>query len=105
MAQASYSAIATMRNSSTFQDRVALAVAFYARYLLGQASATPIPNNKVSWARNAYQNPIGAASGLLTIIALDGTISDAAVLGNATDAQIQSATEAAVNTLFSNFIA
>lgn len=105
MAQASYSALATLRNTSTFQDRVTLAVAFYARYLLGQASSTPIPNNKVSWARNAFQNPAGAASGLYTIIALDGTISDSAVLSNATDAQVQSATEAAVNTLFSNFIA
>lgn len=103
MAQATYPLIAANRNSSNFQDRVTLAVAIYARYLLGLASSNPY--NKIAWARNAYQNPQNAATGLFTVIALDPVISDAAVLGNATDAQIQTATETAVNTLFSNFIA
>ncbi len=91
MAQATYAQIATLKNASTFQDRVTLAVVFYARYLLGQP-ATPLA--KLIWARNAFQNPGSVASGLFSAVALDGTISDATVLGNATDAQIQTATEA-----------
>ncbi len=95
MAEALYTDIAAMRNSSTFQDRVVLAVTNYARYILGNAVTKTI--HEVTWAQNAYQNPSSVANGLYNAIALDPVISDTTVLGAATDAQIKTATETAAN--------
>lgn len=94
---ATYAELATLRNSSAFRDRVELAVTFYARYILGEAENTPLHKTRVNWAKPAFTNPSGVASGLMNAVVLDGTIGD--VLGSATDAQVQSATEAVINTI------
>lgn len=95
MAQATYAAIATLKNSSTFQDRVVIAVTKYAQYLLGQPGSS---FKQVTWAKSAYANPAGVATGLFPAVAFDSNISDTTNLENSTDAEIQAATETVVNT-------
>lgn len=96
---ATYAQLATLRNSSAFRDRVELAVVFYARYIISEDPATPLHNVRANWAKNAFQNPSGVSNGLLNAVALDGTIGN--VLDAATDGQVQSATEAVINTILS----
>src|SRR4051812_6551169 len=96
---ASYADTATLRNSSAFRDRVEIAVVFYSRYILGEDPGTALHNVRVNWAKGAFQNPSAVASGLMNAVALDGTIQS--VMGAATDAQVQSATETVINTILS----
>lgn len=94
---ASYGQIATFKNSSDAMDRVTVAVVNYARYILGEDPGTANHTLRSRWAKEAFQNPVGVASGLLMAVATDGTIQGA--LPTPTDAQIQSATEFAINTI------
>lgn len=93
---AKYSDSAAWKNSSDAIDRVTIAVFFYARFILGEDPVTPLHSVRVNWAKGAFQNPGGVASGLLVAISMDGTIS-ATLPGIPTDQQIQSATETAIN--------
>lgn len=92
-----YSQIAAWKNSSDAIDRVTVAVVTYARYILGEDPGTANHALRVNWAKGAFQNPGGAASGLLAAVATDSNINS--LLASATDANIQSATEFAINTV------
>lgn len=93
---ATYAQSATFRNSADAIDRVTCAVLFYARYILGEDPGTSNHSLRAAWAKNAFQNPQSVASGLLAAISLDGNIVN--ILPTApTDAQLQSATETAIN--------
>lgn len=58
---ATYSDLANYRNSSAFTDRCTLAIASYAKYILGQ---TNVPAKKYVWAANSYLNPYGVFQSL-----------------------------------------
>ncbi len=92
-----YTQIAGWKNSSDAIDRVTVAVVGYARYILGEDPGVTNHALRSNWAKGAFQNPGGIAGGLISAVATDGTVRD--LLGSATDAQIQSATEFAVNTV------
>lgn len=92
---AAYLDTASLINSSTFQDKVRCAIVFYSRFILGEGSGVSGHEHRAAWAREAYRNP--SPGGLLVAIALDDTIQQH--LSDATDAQIQSATENVINTV------
>ena len=92
---ATYSDSATWKNSSDCIDRVSIAVFKYAQYLIGQAGSATL--KQAEWARNAYQNPGGVASGFLTAVSFDPNVT-ANLPTVPTDAVLQSATETAINT-------
>ncbi len=93
---ATYAETANLVNSSTFRDAVTVAVAKYAAYILNEGAGVAYHNQRVQWAKPAYQNPGGVAGGLLAAIALDSNIQSN--MPTPSDAQIQAATEVAVNT-------
>jgi hypothetical protein len=96
---AAYSAIAAWKNASSSLDAVTVAVATYARFILGEDPNTANHAMRVAWAKNAFQNPQNAASGLLMAVANDGVIAGTLPTPGPTDAQVQSALEFAVNTV------
>ena len=65
---AKYSDLATLVQSSIFQNRITGAVANYAKFLLGQGSTTLTQAN---WARAAILNPQNAASEVYWQCAID----------------------------------
>lgn len=71
MATPTYSELAQMARSSEFIDRVAVAVAFYARYIINENPATEFHQARYRWAAAAILNPRSAASGFLEAIAID----------------------------------
>lgn len=71
MATPTYTELAQMARSTEFIDRVAVAVAFYARYIINENPATEFHQARYRWASNAILNPRGAASGFLEAIAID----------------------------------
>lgn len=95
-----YAQVATLINSSDFQDRVKIAVAFFAQYILNEGTGVTNHERRAAWARSAFLNPGGSSAGLLTSVALDNTIRTN--LASSTDAQIQTATEYVVS-LILNF--
>lgn len=95
----SYAQIAGFKNASSSLDGAAVAVVTYARFILGEDPATQNHALRVNWAKGAFQNPYGAAGGLLMAVASDGNIKATLPTPGPTDAQLQSAVEFAVNTV------
>jgi hypothetical protein len=71
MAVPTYSELAQMARSTDFIDRVAVAVAFYARYIVNEDPGTLNHKRRYDWARTAILNPRAAASAFLETIAID----------------------------------
>jgi hypothetical protein len=94
-----YAQIAAWKNASSSIDAATVAVVTYARFILGEDPAVAGHAARVNWAKNAFQNPQGAASGLLMAVASDGNIQATLPTPGPSDAQIQSALEFAVNTV------
>lgn len=96
---ATYADIATFKNSADSIDRISVAVINYARFLLADKTKTlaQVTLAQAQWARGAFQNPGGVASGLLFAVASDSNIQ--AQLPKPDDPTIQAATELAVNTV------
>lgn len=81
--------------SDTMQARCAAAVAKYALYLLGNQAAAA---NQLAWAREAIRSPAGTGRQVAFHV-LDNP--DFLAGGSdVTDAQLQGAVEAAINTRF-----
>lgn len=95
---ATYSQSATWKNSSDAIDRITCAVLIYARFIIGEASSVALHSVRANWAKGAFQNPGGTASGLLSAVALDPNIT-ANLPTTPTDAVLQAATESAINTI------
>jgi hypothetical protein len=95
---ATYSDLAGFRNSSAFTDRCTLAIASYAKYILGQ---TNVPARKYAWAQNTFLNPNGVFQQLSNGIVLDptftGLANGTADISSITDAQVDSAVQTTIN--------
>jgi hypothetical protein len=97
---ANYTDLSTLRKDATFKARVEIAVAKYALYIMDESPATASHKSRFVWASNALLNPGSVGDGLLPSVVLDGNVSTAfanKLQADITDAQLQSAVEAAVN--------
>ena len=105
MATPTYSELASMAASSSFIDRVTMAVVIYARYLLAEAANVADHRRRANWAQTAIQNPRGIVTGLLPAIAADGQFAnqDPLDLASTTDSALQIAIEATINSTLLTF--
>lgn len=102
MATPTYQDLATMVNTAAFSDRCSIAVAFFANYILNEDPATSQHQRRYQWAVGAIQNPRGAASGILSAVALDSIFTSQNPLNLATTpdsgaGSVQAAVEATLN--------
>jgi hypothetical protein len=94
---ASYTDLAGLCADASFQKRLAIAVAKFATYILGEAPNTPNHTSRFRWAQSALLNTTGVAAALAPAVVLNDNIQ--AALAEATDADVQSAVELAANYL------
>lgn len=98
---ATYSDLATIRNSSVFLDRCTIAVTKYAQFIIGESASTTDHNRRFNWASHAILSPGSTASQLANAIVLDPTFTELAdgttSIDTITDTQMQSAVEATIN--------
>lgn len=96
---ATYADQAAIMANGAFINRVAVAVAKYAQWIMGNASTQGL--HKVQWANNAVRSPISVASQIVSLCIWDGAITGLANgttdASNLSDAQIQAMTEAVIN--------
>jgi hypothetical protein len=102
MAKPNYSELASLSLSGTFRDRVAIAVAFYARYVINENPATPLHNSRASWAKQAFLNPAAVASQIAPAVAIDSIFADQDPLDfdgtpDSGAGSVQAAVEATIN--------
>ena len=94
----SYNDIFAVASDAVFQHRLQIAVAKFASYVLGEAPSTPNHANRYNWAKNAITSSVGVANSIAIAVCLDSNVSGA--LTGVSDASLQSAAEAQINTLF-----
>ncbi len=95
---ATYLELAALKGNADFAARVEISVAKFAIYKLDENPATQGHALAVKWAQNAVANPRSVTDGILPAVVLDGAImAKAATPADLTDAEIQSAVEAAIN--------
>lgn len=95
---ATYSDLASIRGSSTFIDRCTMAVASYAKYIVGSNN---VPAKKYAWAQNAFMNPSGVFNQLSHEIVLDPTFTalpdGTKIADSINDAGIDGAVQTTIN--------
>ena len=94
----SYNDIFAVASDLVFQHRLQIAVAKFAAYVLSEAPSTPNHPNRYNWAKNAITSSVGVANSIAIAVCLDSNVSGA--LAGVSDASLQSAAEAQINTLF-----
>ena len=97
---ATYSDIGNLSTDATFLKRLTVAVAHFANYILGEPDTTGNHKARFKWASSAIVNPVGIAAAIAPAVCLDPAVQ--ASLAAVTDADLQSACEAACNLLLFN---
>jgi hypothetical protein len=95
---ATYTDLHALRGSGTadaLKQKIAVAIAIKANLL---AKATPTATQK-EWAKAALANPEAYLAAIMNYILADYNTSTTATITGATDAQVQTAVNAAVDTL------
>ena len=95
---ATYSELFVLLDNSDLQDKTAVAVIIAAKSIGTEAEATPNHANRVLWARGAFENPRAVAVVMLRAVLAAHAGLTVAQITSATDAQLQTAVDAAVDT-------
>ena len=90
-----YQESADLMKDAVFLGRVKVAGLHYAAYISDEASSVPAHNTRVRWAQSMFQAPDDITYRLTPVVVMDAAVQDAGA--NVTDAQLQSATENAIN--------
>lgn len=71
MATPTYKELMTLAKTSDFLDRAAIAVSFYAEFIINEDPASANHNQRINWAKQAIINPTGVATQIASAVALD----------------------------------
>jgi len=103
MATATYADQATVKNNGSFLDRCSVALAKYAKFIIGEDPATQFHTFRADWAKSALQNPLGETQKIIffaiwdpAITGLTSPVNQASIDG-ITDAVLQTVIETAIN--------
>ena len=90
-----YEESATLMRDIEFQNRIMVACLTFANYIIGEDPVIPAHNTRLRWAQSTFAAPQTSAMQVQPEVVMDPSVQaeGAAV----TDAQLQSATENAVN--------
>ncbi len=89
---------AQLAKDQTFMGRVKMSALGYSSFIMLEDKTTPAYNTRRAWAQRCQQMPDTIAQEITPIVVKDPVIVEKGE--TATDAQVQSATEAAVNSRF-----
>ena len=96
---ANYADRAAIMNSSAFINRIAVGVAKYALFIIGNAANQT--RDQIAWATNAARNPGSVASQIVSMCIWDAAVTalpDGTVdASSLTDAQVQGIVESVIN--------
>jgi hypothetical protein len=96
---AAYSDIATLSKDAAFLGRLSVAVAKFMDYVLNESTATDNHTKRWNWAASvARSGPESVVGSIALMVAYDANIQ--AVLGAASDVEIQNAVETWIGRLF-----
>lgn len=93
---ATYTELFELRANSALRNKIAVAIAVKAQALIDLASPT---SAQIAWANSAIQNPIGKADTLLNYVLAANKARTVAQIEVATDTEIQTAVNSAVDKL------
>ena len=105
MATPTYLELYQASANADFLDRLAIAVAYYARYIINENPATSNHQRRFQWASAAILSPRGMAIQLFASIILDSvfTTQNPLSIATITDSQLQPVVETAINTTLLQF--
>lgn len=90
-----YAGSANLMTDVNFRNRVKVACLHFADYIMGEAADTPAHNTRVRWAQLTVVGPDNAAQQVTPPTVMDAKVQEAGA--DVTDADLQSAVEAAVS--------
>lgn len=94
---ATYTELFALKNHSDLQDKVAVACIIAAETIQDEDVGVPNHDNRMIWAKAAFDNPIGTAKGMLWALLAANKAQAVGAITGAADATIQTAVDAAVN--------
>jgi len=96
---ATYAELLSMIDNEALFNKIRVAVWVAADTIRAEVDTTPNHTARVAWAKAAFSNPDGAARILMPAVLAQNKAADLATITAATDAQVQAAVDAAVNTI------
>jgi len=90
-----YNDSALLMNDMEFRGRVKVACLHFATYIQGEPTNIPAHNTRYGWAKTTIQNPDNAAMNVTPAVVQDPNVQSKGK--SITDAELQTATETAVN--------
>jgi hypothetical protein len=96
---ATYAELLSMIDNEALFNKIRVAVWVAADTIRAEVDTTPNHAARVAWAKSAFANPDGAARILMPAVLAQNKAADLATITAATDAQVQAAVDAAVNTI------
>jgi hypothetical protein len=94
---ASYNELKSLMGDSALKNRTAVACIVAAEAIRNEDAGTANHANRLIWAKQAFANPVGAASEMLMAMLAANKDLDASVIQGASDAAIQTKVDAAVD--------
>ena len=98
-----YTELFTLSSNVTLLQRVAVAIAVSIDTIKTEAENTPFRQERIRWAYRASQSPAGEANRLIWLVLAANKDLTSAQITAATDAQLQTACDAVINTLARGF--
>ncbi len=94
-----YEQSSALMADATFRGRIEVACLKFADYIYGEATNTPGHSTRIKWQQATMLNPSASAAQVTPTVVMDPAVQDSSTGdgSDVTDAQLQSATENAVN--------
>lgn len=92
-----YTESAALMQDGTFISRIKIACLTFAEYISNEAGTVPAHNSRLKWAAGVLASPDSAASAIAPAVVMDPAVQ--AQGATISDADLQTATEIAVNKL------
>lgn len=96
---AALSELSTLLNDGPLTDKCKAACLVAANAIIGEAGATPNHVNRLKWAKKVFQDPVSQGTLMLRAVLGANSTATVAQINGAADATIQSAVNAAVDTV------
>jgi len=92
-----YEETGALMQDQVFFGRVQVACLHFAEYISGEAASVPAHNTRYKWAQSTFINPVQATAAVMPAVVMEDLVQTNGK--DITDADLQTATEQAVNKL------
>jgi hypothetical protein len=94
---ATYVELYELAQSTALRERVAIACLVAAESIRADTSPPPNQEQRLAWARRAFENPLAEAGKMLPVVLAQNKDATKVAIEAATDVAIQTAVDSAVN--------